>query len=61
MVAARAGMVFDPNSGDPSTGAGRQVFSRNGIVNMVPVAAPMANLLAKLPLPNNGTDFLTIT
>jgi hypothetical protein len=56
MVAARAGMVFDPNSGDPSTGAGRQVFSRNGIVNMVPVAAPMANLLAKLPLPNNGTD-----
>jgi hypothetical protein len=55
-VPARAGMVFNPNTGNPATGAGRQVFARNGIVNMVPVAAPMANLLSKLPMPNNGSD-----
>ncbi|MFL6353858.1 MAG: TonB-dependent receptor domain-containing protein [Bryobacteraceae bacterium] len=53
---ARAGMVFDPNSGDPATGAGRSVFSRNGVVNIVPISAPMANLLSLLPLPNNGSD-----
>lgn len=53
---ARAGMAFDPNSGN-ATGAGRRVFSRNGVVNIVPVAAPMGRLLSLLPLPNSGTDF----
>jgi Carboxypeptidase regulatory-like domain len=43
-VAARAGMAFNPNTGDPATGAGRQVFARNGVVNIVPVAPPMAKL-----------------
>ncbi|MGI8959042.1 MAG: TonB-dependent receptor domain-containing protein [Bryobacteraceae bacterium] len=56
IVQARAGMVFDPSTGDPATGAGRQVFSRNGQVNIVPVAAPMGKLLSLLPLPNFGSD-----
>ena len=55
-VPARAGMVFNPNTGDPATGAGRQVYARNGQVNVVPVAAPMGKLLSFLPLPNNGSD-----
>ena len=55
-VPARAGMVFDPNSGDPATGAGRRAFSQNGVLNQIPVAAPMQKLLGNLPLPNNGTD-----
>lgn len=53
---ARAGMVFDPTTGD-ATGAGREVFSRNGVVNMVPVATPMGKLLSFIPLPNFGTGF----
>ncbi len=51
---ARGNMVFNPNTGDPNTGAGRQVYAQNGQVNIVPVAAPMQNLLTLLPLPNNG-------
>ncbi|MGI9075563.1 MAG: TonB-dependent receptor domain-containing protein [Bryobacteraceae bacterium] len=58
IVPARAGMVFDPSTGDPATGAGRSVFSQNGVVNIVPVAAPMAKLLSLLPLPNSGTDIV---
>jgi outer membrane receptor protein involved in Fe transport len=54
-VAARGGMVFNPNSGDPATGAGRQVFSKNGQVNILPVAAPIAKLLQNLPMPNSGS------
>ncbi len=53
-VAARAGMVFDPTTGDSSTGAGRRVFARNGQINMVPVAPAIAKLMNYLPLPNNG-------
>ncbi len=53
---ARGNMVFDPNTGDPNTGAGRQVYSKNGQVNIIPVAAPMQKLLSLLPLPNNGSD-----
>lgn len=55
-VPARAGMVFNPNTGDPNTGAGRQVYSTNGQVNVIPVAAPMQKILGYLPLPNNGSD-----
>jgi hypothetical protein len=54
-VPARAGMAFNPNTGD-ATGAGRQVYARNGVVNIIPVAAPMTKLLSLLPLPNSGTD-----
>ncbi len=53
-VPAQAGMVFNPNTGDPATGSGRQVYSQNGQLNIVPVAAPMQKLLNLLPLPNTG-------
>jgi hypothetical protein len=56
-VPARAGMVFDPNTGNPATGAGRLAYSKNGRVNVIPVAAPMQSLLSLLPLPNAGSDF----
>ena len=54
-IPARAGMVFDPSSGDAS-GAGRAAFTQGGQPNLVPVAAPIAALLNDLPLPNRGTD-----
>ena len=53
-VPAQAGMVFDPNTGDPATGSGRQVYSQNGQLNVIPVAAPMQKLLGLIPLPNTG-------
>lgn len=56
-VAARAGMVFDPSTGNES-GSGRRVFSRNGVVNIVPVAPAMVKLLSAVPLPNNGSDIV---
>jgi hypothetical protein len=52
-VPAQAGMVFDPTSGNPD-GSGRRAFSSGGKLNQVPVAAPMARLLATLPAPNFG-------
>jgi hypothetical protein len=54
-VPAQAGMVFDPNTGNPTTGSGREVYSQNGKLNVIPVAAPMQNLLSLIPLPNNGS------
>ncbi len=53
-VPAQAGMVFNPNTGDPATGLGRQVYSQNGRLNVLPVAAPMQKLLALIPQPNTG-------
>ncbi len=55
-VQARAGMVFDPTTRESGTGTGRHVFSRNGQINIVPVALPIAKLLGDLPLPNFGSD-----
>lgn len=52
---ARAGLVFDPSSGDGS-GAGRAAYTQGGQPNIVPVATPIANLLNDLPLPNHGSD-----
>jgi hypothetical protein len=58
-------MVFDPSTGDTTTGVGRQVFSKNGQINIVPVATPVARLLGNLPLPNFGNDifnnFISVT
>jgi outer membrane receptor protein involved in Fe transport len=48
-------MVFDPNTGNPTTGSGREVYSSNGQLNVIPVAAPMQKLLSLIPLPNNGS------
>ncbi len=53
-VAARDGMVFNPNTGNPD-GSGRQAYTLNGQPNMIPVAAPMQKVLSLLPLPNNGS------
>ncbi len=60
-VAARAGMVFDPRSGnfDPTTGifdgTGRKAFSSGGRLNVLPTpSASMMKLLNFLPMPNFG-------
>ncbi len=37
-VPAQAGMVFDPYTGNPLTGAGREVYSTNGAINVIPAA-----------------------
>ena len=52
-VAAQAGMVFDPRTGNPD-GSGRQVVATNGRVNVLTPAAPMKTLLTYLPMPNFG-------
>ncbi|MBV9759111.1 MAG: TonB-dependent receptor [Acidobacteriaceae bacterium] len=57
-VPAQAGMVFDPNTGNSSTGSGREVYSQNGQVNFIPVAVPMQKLLSLIPLPNNGAGIV---
>src|ERR1700761_680795 len=57
-VPARAGMVFDPNTGNAATGAGREVYSQNGQVNIIPVAVPMQKLLSLIPLPNAGNGIV---
>jgi hypothetical protein len=57
-VPAQAGMVFDPYTGNPATGSGREVYSQNGQVNIIPVAAPMQKLLSLIPLPNAGSGIV---
>ncbi len=53
-VQARAGMIFDPATGD-ADGTGRQAVSHNGQLNVfATVPKPIANLLNYLPLPNTG-------
>jgi hypothetical protein len=54
-AAARAGMVFDPASGN-ADGTGRSAFASGGRVNVVPVATAIGKLLNDLPLPNRGSD-----
>ncbi len=51
---ARAGMVFNPASGN-ADGSGRQAFSSGGRVNVITPAAPMTTLLGYVPSPNFGT------
>lgn len=54
-TAARAGMVFNPNTG-AADGSGRSAYTVNGQPNIIPVAAPMQKLLSLLPSPNHGSD-----
>jgi hypothetical protein len=54
-VPAQAGMVFDPNTGNSATGAGRQVYSQNGQINVFTPSPAMQKLLSNVPLPNNGS------
>jgi hypothetical protein len=54
-VPAQAGMVFDPNTGDPSTGNNRRAISTGGRVNVLPsVPSAVANIMNFLPPPNTG-------
>jgi hypothetical protein len=52
-VPAQGGMVFDPSTGN-ADGTGREAITTGGQVNMIPVAAPIANLMGYLPPPNTG-------
>jgi len=53
-VAAQAGMVFDPTTGNPD-GTGREAFTTNGQVNVIPVPQPLTKIMSYLPAPNNGS------
>jgi hypothetical protein len=51
--------IFDPNTGDPATGAGRVQFQDGGKLNVIPAARihPIAKKLQDLiPLPNCNTS-----
>jgi len=55
-TAARVGMVFDPTSGNPD-GTGRKAISSGVQVNkMQAVPAPITQLLAFLPMPQDDTS-----
>lgn len=55
LIPARAGMVFDPSSGNPD-GTGRKAISSGGQVNVLPaIPAAVTNILQFIPMPNNGT------
>ncbi|HVN20998.1 MAG TPA: TonB-dependent receptor [Dongiaceae bacterium] len=55
-VPAQVGMVFDPTTGNPD-GTGRLAVSTGGRVNVLPsVPAPISNLLANLPMPQDDTS-----
>jgi hypothetical protein len=54
-VPLQRNMIFDPLTGDPNTGVGRQVFADGGIINKIPVSRLSPQTLALLkyfPLPN---------
>src|SRR5205823_10009886 len=53
----RQGMIFSPTTGT-ATGANRQVFSKNGVVNVLPVGIDpvAAKVLALVPQPNLPGD-----
>jgi hypothetical protein len=58
-VAIRQDMIFDPSTGDPRTGAGRQAFQTNGILNALPanrITSQSLAILKFLPLPNAPGD-----
>jgi hypothetical protein len=57
-VPLRAGMIFDPFTGNPD-GTGRSVFASGGQLNVIPQArlnAPTMRLLNLVPLPNQPGD-----
>ena len=41
-VPLQRNMIFDPRTGDPNTGVGRQVFQTNGILNAIPASPSSA-------------------
>lgn len=64
IVPLQQNMVFDPLTGDPNTGLGRQVFQSGGVLNAIPTSriqggpagSQVAALLKYLPLPNAPGD-----
>jgi hypothetical protein len=52
-IAARAGMIFDPNTG-ASDGSARSAITSGGQANVIPVAGPVANIMKLLPEPNTA-------
>ncbi len=48
MVPLQRNMIFDPTTGDPATGVGRQVFQSNGILNALPQSRMSSQALAIL-------------
>jgi Carboxypeptidase regulatory-like domain len=63
-VPLQVGMVFDPNTGNPTTGTGRCVFSSGGQLNVIPPS--MLNQGAQrfwryMPAPNENVPFTATT
>jgi hypothetical protein len=52
-VAAQGGMVFNPTTGNPD-GTGREAFTTNGQVNVIPVPQALTSIMGYLPSPNLG-------
>ncbi len=52
-IAAQAGMIFDPNTGNPD-GSGRSAITSGGVPNLIPVAGPVTNIMKLLPQPNTA-------
>ncbi|MDX2153648.1 MAG: TonB-dependent receptor [Bryobacteraceae bacterium] len=55
MVPLQRNMIFDPQTGDPSTGVGRRVFDTDGILNKIPtnrLSQQALNLIRQLPQAN---------
>ena len=50
-IAAQAGMVFDPTTGNPD-GSGRSAITTNGAPNVIPVPQSLTNIMGYLPAPN---------
>ena len=54
-IAARAGMIFDPTTGNPD-GTGRVAITTGGQANIIPVPQQISNILGYLPAPNVGAQ-----
>src|SRR3984893_14672354 len=54
LVSTRAGMVFDPSTGN-ADGTNRKVFSTGGKINVLTPSPAMKTLLGYLPEPNTNT------
>ncbi len=56
MVPLQRNMIFDPLTGDPDTGVGRQAFQSGGVLNRIPasrLSTQALNLIKLIPGPNN--------
>lgn len=54
-VALRQNMIFDPTTGNATTGAGRQAFQTNGVLNVIPtnrLSQQALTIMKLFPAPN---------